>query len=267
MWQYTLGLCRIASADGKTMRGIDTHDIRHILSLFSQDCQIISQEAVDSKENEIPAFYRLISHTRIEGMLIVLDALHTQTKTAKKIREANADYLLQVKRNQKTLHEWVAQLFKKQSVNEYTMSYEHKSGREITTLCLVITDPMTCSLFHAHWVDVKTLICIHRYGNRDGIPFDEVVYGISSKSLSAKDSLDAIHHHWRIENNLHWRKDYTYTQDRQKASKGSEAFTFMRSMAISVIESIKFRSFANAVKGFQLYPARFHEFIHSVEII
>jgi len=54
------------------------------------------------KTNEIPVARGLIDRLDLEGRLVGLDAMHTQTETAGKlIQEAGADYLLTVKGNQK----------------------------------------------------------------------------------------------------------------------------------------------------------------------
>ena len=54
------------------------------------------------KTNEIPVARMLIDRLNLEGRLVGLDAMHTQTETAcKLIQEAGADYLLTVKGNQK----------------------------------------------------------------------------------------------------------------------------------------------------------------------
>ena len=54
------------------------------------------------KTNEIPIARVLIDRLDLEGRLVGLDAMHTQTETAcKLIQEAGADYLLTVKGNQK----------------------------------------------------------------------------------------------------------------------------------------------------------------------
>lgn len=267
LWQETLGLVKVASADGKTMCGIQSHNTRHILSLFSHDLAIIAQEGVSSKENEIPAFYRLLDHTFVAGTLILADALHTQVRTVAAILAANADYLLQVKKNQKGLHRWLSEIFSKQEITDYAMSYERARGREITTLCTAITDPLTCSLFHSEWIGVETLICIHRYGTREGMPIDELVYAISSRKLTAQDAATHIRNHWCIENNLHWRKDTTYQEDHMNALKGAEILTFMRSMCVSIIESVQFKSFSDVVKGFMRYPHYLHHFMRCMEII
>jgi hypothetical protein len=54
------------------------------------------------KTNEIPVARALMNRLDLEGRLVGLDAMHTQTETAGKlIQEAGADYLLTVKGNQK----------------------------------------------------------------------------------------------------------------------------------------------------------------------
>lgn len=58
------------------------------------------------KTNEIPVARTLIDRLDLEGRLVGLDALHTQTETAcKLIQEAGADYMLTVKGNQKGIQQ------------------------------------------------------------------------------------------------------------------------------------------------------------------
>lgn len=71
----------------------------------------LGSECVAEKSNEIPAAQTLLRRAPIEGMLVSLDALHTQTETARIIvQERGADYLLTVKGNQPTIKESVQQL-------------------------------------------------------------------------------------------------------------------------------------------------------------
>lgn len=73
----------ITSFDGKTLNGVHGKDvIKHMLSLFTHEShQIIGQIGVTQKENEIPAFHRLLLQVSVVGMLLVGDALHTQKDT------------------------------------------------------------------------------------------------------------------------------------------------------------------------------------------
>ena len=61
--------------------------------------------------NEIPAAQTLLKRAPIEGALVSLDAMHTQTETARIIvQDRGADYLLTVKGNQPTVEASVQQL-------------------------------------------------------------------------------------------------------------------------------------------------------------
>ena len=61
--------------------------------------------------NEIPAAQQLLRRAPIEGALVVADALHTQSETARIItQKGGGDYLLTVKGNQPTIADSVQQL-------------------------------------------------------------------------------------------------------------------------------------------------------------
>lgn len=61
---------------------------------------------VDQKTNEIPIAQQLFGQLNLQGRRVSLDALHTQTETARQlVLDHGADYLLTVKDNQPTLRE------------------------------------------------------------------------------------------------------------------------------------------------------------------
>lgn len=102
------------SVDGKTLRG--AHDgsasAPHLLSaILHQEGLVIAQRAVDEKTNEIPEVPKLLEALPLEGVVVTLDALHTQEKTARYlVEEKKADYLFTVKDNQPTLKQDIADL-------------------------------------------------------------------------------------------------------------------------------------------------------------
>jgi hypothetical protein len=66
---------------------------------------------VDTKTNEIPVAQKLFPDLDLKGRFVSLDALHTQTQTARDIvLEGGGDYLLTVKDNQPTLRENIQKL-------------------------------------------------------------------------------------------------------------------------------------------------------------
>ena len=95
------------AVDGKTIRGASRHTGQtiHLLSAFLHNMgTVIAQCQVDCKTNEIPTVRELLDPLDIEGRVITLDAMHTQTGTARFITETKrADYVLIAKDNQPTL--------------------------------------------------------------------------------------------------------------------------------------------------------------------
>jgi len=66
---------------------------------------------VDTKTNEIPVAQKLFPDLDLKGRFVSLDALHTQTQTARDIvLEGGGDYLLTVKDNQQKLHQNIEKL-------------------------------------------------------------------------------------------------------------------------------------------------------------
>ena len=96
------------AADGKELchgQGAQVVTLTHPQSQYYRGSQL-----VEAKSNEIPAVRELIGRVEVQGSLIGIDALHTQTETARQIvQEAGADYLMTVKANQKELQATLAQ--------------------------------------------------------------------------------------------------------------------------------------------------------------
>ena len=66
---------------------------------------------VETKTNEIPVARQLFEVLDLKGRLVSLDALHTQSETARAVvLEAGADYLLTAKDNQPTVHQNIEKL-------------------------------------------------------------------------------------------------------------------------------------------------------------
>lgn len=102
------------AVDGKTLRGAHDAGQRapHLLSaILHVEGVVIAQLQVEEKTNEIPKLPELLAPLPIEGALITVDALHTQTESARYIvEEKKADYLFIVKDNQPTLRQDISDL-------------------------------------------------------------------------------------------------------------------------------------------------------------
>lgn len=94
------------SVDGKAIRGTKQKEedkkLAHLVSFFSSDSkEVLIARKTATKSNEIPLVQEMLSSFPLKDMIITLDALHCQTKTAKAIKESGNEYLMQVKNNQK----------------------------------------------------------------------------------------------------------------------------------------------------------------------
>jgi predicted transposase YbfD/YdcC len=119
------------SFDGKTIRStgkIGGYDSPlHIISAQLAELGItLAQKTVEGKSNEIPAMRELLALMNIEGCMIVADALHCQKKTAEAVIAGKGDYLLDVKDNQQTLKEQIA---------EYVQDEGLRKGMDSHTTC------------------------------------------------------------------------------------------------------------------------------------
>ena len=100
------GLLAVA-LDGKTLRGARRAGAAaaHLVSVFAHHARLVlGQLAVAEKSNEIPCVRKLLKLFRQVRLLVTVDAMHTQTATAKLICSTlKSHYLMIVKSNQPTL--------------------------------------------------------------------------------------------------------------------------------------------------------------------
>ena len=99
-------LTGVIAIDGKTARRTQDKTKRplHVVSAFSSECELVmGQLACDEKSNKITAIPKLLDMLEVSGCIITIDAMGTQKNIAEKIISKNADYILSLKDNQKTL--------------------------------------------------------------------------------------------------------------------------------------------------------------------
>ena len=104
-WQKTLHGSEdggVVVLDGKALRG--SQGTQLVGAINAQSGRTLGVQAVADKSNEIPAGQTLLDRLDLEGAIALMDALHTQTLTARVVvQEGGGDYVLFVKGNQKGL--------------------------------------------------------------------------------------------------------------------------------------------------------------------
>lgn len=237
----------IISIDGKTLRGSkdELHGkyAIHLVSAWSSANRLVLGHVKTAcKANEIEAVKDLLKLLDIEGSVITADAMSCQKEIAQQIIDANADYILSVKDNQKTLKESIAYEFKVQSevLSDQTIEKDH--GRIETRLCEVITDLKELEN-KGDWKDLKSIIRITSMRTINNTTTTEYRFYIASKVGNAAYFNKAIRTHWGIENSMHWVLDVQFNEDkiRKRKDNSAENFAIVRRMALNKISNVEYK--------------------------
>jgi len=206
MWTRTrvVDQRRVIAIDGKTVRGARARDTDgkttapHLVAAFDHTSgTVLGQLAVTAKSNEIPAVRTLLSGFDLAGVVVTVDAMHTQTDTAQLIVEAGGDYLFTVKKNQPKLSAACKALPWTDIPARRVTSKGH--GRRVTRTIKVVTAP-----FWVEFHGAAQIAQVRRTVTRKGTKTVEVVYLITSadtRTASPTTLAAWVQGHWGIENN------------------------------------------------------------------
>ena len=235
---------RVVAIDGKTVRGVASQfgdSPLHIVSAFCTNNRLtLGQETVDEKSNEITAIPALIKLLDLKNTVITIDAMGCQKDIAEIIIEKKADYILQVKDNQKDLKKQIEKIFKIQTIdNEYT-TRDTGHGRMEKRTCSVIEN-LAFLDGKEDWVGLKTIVKIESevYQKKTERKSECTRYYISSLKTNSKQMAQDIRSHWAIENNLHWNLDVVFKEDFALKRKGNstENFNMVTKLSLGLLEA------------------------------
>jgi predicted transposase YbfD/YdcC len=191
-----------------------------------------AQGAVDAKSSEIPAVRELLkAFTDLAGAVITIDALHTQSDTAKVILARQADYVMTVKGNMPTLYRQLKKLPWSRIPSVSSVSTGH--GRRARRTVKVALAPA--------WIEfagAAQVAQVRRTVTWKGKKTVEVAYLITSDRTAGPAALAVWNRgHWEIENKLHWVRDVTCQKDKSLVRTGDapRVMATLRSLAISLL--------------------------------
>lgn len=244
-------LTGVIAIDGKTARR--THDKTkrplHVVSAFSHECElVIGQLACEEKSNEITAIPKLLDMLEINGCIVTIDAMGTQKDIAEKIISKNADYILSLKENQKTLYRdvklYLDDICKDKDVidsRDYHKTVAKGHGRIESRTC-VISEEIGWLNGKEEWSGISGIGAIYCEVEENGSKSKQSHYFIfSRKGLTAKELMEHKRSHWSIENKLHWVLDMAFREDESRARKDNSAenFNVLRQIALNILKSEK----------------------------
>jgi predicted transposase YbfD/YdcC len=241
--------------DGKALRksydSTKSNSAIHMINAWSTGASLaLGQLKAEGKSNELKTVPKLLDLLDIEGCIVSADALSCQVKTAQKIRDKQADYLLALKNNQKSLEKKVKDEFAKCSgkgskpFKLETITKENRGhGRIEKRTCKVISAKdgkvLAVNPFNK-WPDLNSIIEVNsmRTNIKSGEYSEEKRYYISSRKAGAEYFINAIRSHWEVENKLHWVLDVIFKEDecRSRAGFSGENFAMLRQFALNLIK-------------------------------
>ncbi|MGH6841526.1 MAG: ISAs1 family transposase, partial [Methylocella sp.] len=151
------------------------------------------------------------------------DAMGRQKAIAAKIAAQGADYVLALKGNQSTLRDDVKMFFEdtelaKTCAVRKTVSAGH--GRIEERECRA-ANASWLQERHPDWQKLRTIAAAasRRIDKKTGHAAIETRFYITSLAANPAAILAATRAHWGIENNLRWRLDITFGEDRCRTRK------------------------------------------------
>jgi len=220
----------VVAIDGKTSRRSTpqaaAHPL-HLVSAFAADIGLVlGQTATAEKSNEITAIPELLATLALNGCVVTIDAMGTQTAIAKTIRERGADYVLCVKDNHPKLVESFllaqAGMGGALTPSSTTESREEGHGRTEVRRCWAF-DAVDRLYKAEQWADLKSFAIIERERTMGSRTSHERCYYISSLPADAPRIARAVRSHWEVENRLHWCLDVQFGEDQATVRTGFAA--------------------------------------------
>jgi len=239
---------QVIAIDGKTLCGAKSKGAKspvHMVSAWANENNLVlGQIRVNEKSNEITAIPELLDKLMIQGNIITIDAMGTQTDIAEKIIKNGAHYILAVKENQKQLLEEIKDEFKFSKDIAVDTHLDIGHGRIETRKCSVVTNFLFIENQNNKWKNLKQVIkieSIREFKNSDKPTEKATRYYISSLENSAKEFQNNIRSHWGIENKLHWILDVAFSEDssRKRNKNAAQNYSVLLKIALNLLKNEK----------------------------
>ncbi|MDX1613340.1 MAG: ISAs1 family transposase [Candidatus Promineifilaceae bacterium] len=220
---------QLVSMDGKTMRGTilkyEQQGVPLLVVYLPEKGIVLAQIAVDSKENEVCASPRSISHPNLRHRIMCGEALLTQRELSAVVLAQRGAYIWFLKDNHPTMRGGVEQLSKAtlkaagwraptlESRTATSMTKGH--GRLQGRLLARIADETG----FLDWFDLRPLFQLRRLvlDEQTGeVITEDVRHGIIRLVLghcTASQLVGLIQSYWGIQDGLHHRRDVTLQDD------------------------------------------------------
>jgi predicted transposase YbfD/YdcC len=241
------------AVDGKTSRGAKTAGgaAPHLLAALSCTGVVLAQCQIPDKSNEIGAFIGLLSPLDLAGQVVTADAMQTQRKNARWLREVkNAHFVFPVLDNQPSLFDRLDAL-DWASVPVTAWSVDDDRGRHELRTVQVLPAPPELNFPH-----VAQVFLIERTVTVSGKTSYQAMLYVTSLTVEQADPADLlayVRQHWSIEV-LHWVRDVTFGEDASRIRTGNTP-RIMATLRNAVVSLLRIHDTVNIAAALR-YNAR-----------
>ena len=181
----------------------------------------------------------------ISGCIVTADAMSCQREIAKKIIAGKGDYVLSLKENQPTLHEYAETCFKDALVRpqwypEMTTceTVDKRHGR-IEKRTYYPPSDLSGLENAADWSGLSVFGMVRSHVTMGEVESSEIRYAITSLK-SVEHFAHAWRKHWGIENGLHYCLDVSFSEDhsRIRTDHAPENLAVVRHFALSALKQL-----------------------------
>lgn len=167
-------------------------------------------------------------------------------KTVKTILESGNQYVIGVKKNQKSLYKYIEEHARQRAIGSCSEMEFNKGRFERREIRAYKIDGDIA----LKWPGAKQFIQVNRMVKEKGKESRETAYFISSIQVSALLYNVGIRSHWGIENSLHWVKDVTFREDASKITMGEapSVLSTIRNGALNIFRKNGMYEIAKAIR-------------------
>jgi len=246
----------IIALDGKTLRNSGNkrqgEPALHLVSAWAaKNRMMLAQIKTEDKSNEITAIPKLLDMLDVEGSVITIDAMGCQKKIAQKINKKEADYVLCLKENQKSLYDDVKSIFYRVEANKQKQYKKVLHRRKIEKIrdhgrietrkytLVSARDPL---FFRLRWPALNGIGKIEITRTTNNTVEYSTRYFLTSLNYEDIDIfMEAVRKHWHIEINLHWSLDVSFREDHSQVRIGysPENLALLRRIALNLLKQEK----------------------------
>lgn len=233
----------VIAVDGKTIKGSQNkeHKAYHVVSAFVADNQITLGEVTTAeKSNEITAVPELLDMLYLDNAIVTADAMSCQKTIVEKIISANADYVIGLKNNQRSLYKIAEKCFENLPQDYPVIEFSEKYRGSKITRKYYLSDEIKSSPKCKEWCGLARIGAAVMEHSVNGEIVRETRYFITSLS-DLKEFANSVRKHWTVENNLHWSLDVIFREDASRAKKDKSPLNLnvLRKMALTLLNNAK----------------------------